>query len=77
MDLLIAESLEPEVIAWLETRHSVRYAPQLAFDPRNFRQGLYDVRALIVPAALAVDTLLLQHAPVLRAPVVAKSVRRK
>ena len=67
MDLLIAESLEPEVIAWLETRHSVRYAPQLAVDPRSFRQGLYDVRGLIVPAALAVDTLLLQHAPVLRA----------
>ena len=67
MDLLIAESLEPEVIAWLETRHSVRYAPQLAVDPRSFRQGLYDVRGLIVPAALAVDTQLLQHAPVLRA----------
>ena len=67
MDLLIAESLEPEVINWLETRHSVRYAPQLAQDPRGFRQGLYDVRALIVPPALAIDALTLQHAPRLRA----------
>jgi phosphoglycerate dehydrogenase-like enzyme len=67
MDLLIAESLEPEVINWLETRHSVRYAPQLAQDPRGFRQGLYDVRALIVPPALALDALALQHAPKLRA----------
>ncbi len=67
MDLLIAESLEPEVLTWLETRHSVRYAPQLAQDPRAFRQGLYDVRGLIVPAQLAVDAQLLQHAPVLRA----------
>ncbi|MBK6863985.1 MAG: phosphoglycerate dehydrogenase [Ideonella sp.] len=67
MDLLIAETLEPEVITWLETRHSLRYAPQLAQDPRGFRQGLYDVRGLIVPAALAVDANLLQHAPRLRA----------
>jgi D-3-phosphoglycerate dehydrogenase len=67
MDLLITETLEPEVITWLEARHSVRYAPQLAVDPRSFRQGVYDVRGLIVPAALAVDGHLLQHAPLLRA----------
>jgi len=67
MDLLIAETLEPEVTNWLESRHSVRYAPQLAADPRSFRQGLYDVRAMIVPAALAVDALTLQNAPMLRA----------
>ncbi len=65
MDLLIAESLEPEVISWLETRHSVRYAPHLARDPRAFRQGLYDVRALIIPPSLALDALTLQQAPVL------------
>jgi phosphoglycerate dehydrogenase-like enzyme len=67
MDLLIAEPLEPEVLSWLESRHSVRYAPQLAHDPRGFRQGIYDVRALIVPPALAVDALVLQNAPMLRA----------
>lgn len=67
MDLLIAEPLEPEVINWLEMRHSVRYAPHLARDPRAFRQGLYDVRALIIPPGLALDALTLQQAPMLRA----------
>ena len=67
MDLLLAESIEPEVIGWLEMRHSVRYAPHLARDPRAFRQGLYDVRALIIPPVLALDALTLQQAPMLRA----------
>jgi len=67
MDLLIAESLEPDVVAWLESRHSVRYAPQLANDPRGFRQGLAEVRALIVPSSLALDAQTLQQAPLLRA----------
>ncbi len=66
MDVLIAEALEPEVIGWLESRHSVRYAPELALDPRAFRQGLFDVRALIAPPSLALDALTLQHAPRLR-----------
>ena len=67
MDLLIAETLEPEVITWLETRHSLRYAPQRAQGPRGFRPGLYVVGGLIVPAALAVDATRPQHAPRLRA----------
>lgn len=67
MDLLIAETIEPEVVEWLDARHSVRYDPQLAFDPLGFRSGLYDVRALIAPPALALDALTLQHAPMLRA----------
>jgi len=67
MDLLIAEPLEPEVLSWLESRHAVRYAPQVARDPLAFRQGLYDVRALIIPPALALDALTLQQAPALRA----------
>jgi phosphoglycerate dehydrogenase-like enzyme len=67
MDLLITETLEPDVVGWLESRHSVRYAPQLALDPRGFRQGLRDVRALIVPSALAIDAPTLQQAPLLRA----------
>jgi D-3-phosphoglycerate dehydrogenase / 2-oxoglutarate reductase len=67
MDLLIAESLEPDVVGWLESRHSVRYAPQLAHDPRGFRQGLREARALIVPSALALDAPALQLAPLLRA----------
>jgi D-3-phosphoglycerate dehydrogenase / 2-oxoglutarate reductase len=67
MDLLIVEPLESELMQWLEARHSVRYAPELSHDPRAFRQALYDVRAAIVPASVAMDAQALRHAPVLRA----------
>ena len=55
MDLLIVEPLEPEVMHWLVARHAVRYAPELARDPRAFRQALFNVRALIMPPSVALD----------------------
>jgi D-3-phosphoglycerate dehydrogenase len=67
MDLLIVEPLETEVMQWLETRHAVRFAPELALEPRALRQALYNVRAMIVPPAVAVDAQALHYAPVLRA----------
>jgi D-3-phosphoglycerate dehydrogenase / 2-oxoglutarate reductase len=67
MDVLIVEPLEPEVLHWLVARHAVRYAPELARDPRAFRQALFNVRALIVPPAVALDAQALHFAPVLRA----------
>ncbi|WP_372524634.1 NAD(P)-dependent oxidoreductase [Piscinibacter sp.] len=67
MDLLIVEPLEPEVTQWLDARHSVQYAPELARDPRAFRQALYNVRALIIPPSVALDLQALHYAPVLRA----------
>lgn len=67
MDLLIVEPLEPDVIAWLEERFVIRYAPALAHDPRRFRQSLYNVRAMIVPPSITIDAQTLHHAPVLRA----------
>ena len=67
MDVLIVEPLEPEVMQWLVERHAVRYAPDLARDPRALRQALFNVRALIVPASVAIDTAALHYAPVLRA----------
>ena len=67
MDLLIVETLEPELMKWLEARHEVSYTPELALDPRAFRQALYKVRAVIVPASVAIDAQALRHAPVLRA----------
>ena len=39
MDVLIVEPLDPEVLQWLAARHAVRYAPELARDPRAFRAG--------------------------------------
>jgi hypothetical protein len=56
MDLLIVEPLEDEVTQWLTSRHTVRYAPELAHDPRAFRQALYNVRALIIPPSVTLDS---------------------
>jgi D-3-phosphoglycerate dehydrogenase len=67
MDLLIVEPLEAEVMQWLEARHAVRLAPELAAEPRALRQALYNVRAMIVPPSVAIDAQTLHYAPVLRA----------
>ena len=67
MDLLVVEPLEAELMQWLEARHEVSFAPGLAQDPRAFRQALYKVRAVIVPASVAIDAQALRHAPMLRA----------
>jgi D-3-phosphoglycerate dehydrogenase / 2-oxoglutarate reductase len=67
MDLLIIEPLEAEVVQWLEARYAIRYAPELASDPRALRQVLYNVRAMIVPPSVTIDSQTLHYAPVLRA----------
>jgi len=67
MDLLIVEAIEEDVVRWLDARHSVRYEPALAQDPRAFRQALYNVRALVLPPSIAIDAQALHYAPVLRA----------
>jgi D-3-phosphoglycerate dehydrogenase / 2-oxoglutarate reductase len=66
MDVLIVEPLESEVLQWLGARHSTRYAPELARDPRAFRQALYAVRALVIPPSVALDASALRVAPMLR-----------
>ncbi|MDE2092620.1 MAG: phosphoglycerate dehydrogenase [Burkholderiales bacterium] len=67
MDLLIIEPLEAEVMQWLEMRYALRYAPELAADPRALRQALYNVRSMIVPPSVTIDAQTLHYAPVLRA----------
>lgn len=67
MDLLIVEPLEAEVLQWLQARHQIRYAPELARNPRAFRQTLFNVRAALLPPALRVDAETLSFAPMLRA----------
>ncbi|NUZ05437.1 NAD(P)-dependent oxidoreductase [Piscinibacter koreensis] len=67
MTLLIADSLEADVLDWLRERHAVREAPELANDQRALRRALYNVRAMIVPASVTLDAQTLHHAPVLRA----------
>ena len=66
MDILIIEPIEDEIVRWLEARHSVRYEPEIARDPRAFRQALYNVRALILPPSVSLDAQALHSAPVLR-----------
>jgi len=67
MSVLIVEPLDAEVMGWLAQRHSVRYAPELARDPRAFRQALFNVRALVLPASVTLDAQALHYAPVLKA----------
>jgi D-3-phosphoglycerate dehydrogenase len=67
MDILIVESLHPEVLQWLQTRHPVHVAPGLAQDPQAFRRALTTARAAIIPAQVSVDAAVLQRAPLLRA----------
>ena len=67
MEVLIVEPLDPEVMQWLGERHAVRYAPDLARDPRALRQALFNVRALVIPPSVALDAQVLHFAPVLRA----------
>lgn len=67
MDLLVVEPLETEVMQWLEARHALRFAPELAREPRALRQALYNVRAIIVPPSCAIDAQALHYAPLLRA----------
>ncbi len=67
MDVLIVEPLDPEVLQWLSVRHAVRYAPQLAQEPQQFRRALFQVRSLIIPPSVALDAETLRAAPMLRA----------
>jgi D-3-phosphoglycerate dehydrogenase / 2-oxoglutarate reductase len=67
MDILIVEPIEDDIVRWLEARHTVRYEPEMASDPRAFRQALYNVRSLILPPSLSLDAQTLHSAPVLRA----------
>ena len=67
MDLLVVDSLDPDVMDWLGKRHPVRHAPELAYAPRDFRRALYNVRAAIVPSSVSIDAETLDFAPVLSA----------
>lgn len=67
MDILIIESIEPEVLNWLRSRHDVRHAPELAWDSRGLRTALELTRAVILPASVALDGPMLRAAPRLKA----------
>jgi D-3-phosphoglycerate dehydrogenase / 2-oxoglutarate reductase len=62
MDVLVVESFDAEVLAWLGARHAVSYAPELAQQPLAFRDALAGVRALVVPPSVAFDEAALHRA---------------
>lgn len=66
MDVLVVEPFDKDVLAWLSARHVVHYAPELAQQPRAFRDALGGVRALVVPPSVAVDAVALRHAAQLK-----------
>lgn len=67
MDLLIVEPLDPDVVQWLEARHSVEQAVHLAREPLAFRNALAACRAAIIPPGMVVDAGVLRGARRLRA----------
>jgi D-3-phosphoglycerate dehydrogenase len=67
MDVLIADTLEPEVLEWLSARHDVKGGPDLAQRPGEFTRLLATARTAIVPAHLALDGSTLRSATQLRA----------
>lgn len=67
MDLLVVDTVEVEVMRWLASRHDVRHAPELAFEPIAFRRALQNACAAIVPASVAIDAETLTFALELRA----------
>jgi phosphoglycerate dehydrogenase-like enzyme len=66
MDVLTLEPLDADVLGWLQARHSLEMAPELAQDPTGLRLALAQARALIVPPSLAIDAAALRRAPRLR-----------
>jgi hypothetical protein len=53
VDILLLERLVPEALAWLESRHSVEYRPELAADPAALRKAVYKAEAVVLPRKVA------------------------
>lgn len=66
MDVLIVESLDDDVLQWLEARHAVHFAPELAQDQAAFATALALPRAVVIPPSTGLDAAMLKKAPRLR-----------
>ena len=67
MDILLLDALVPEAIAWLETRHSVQYHPELADDLVALRKACYKTKGIVFPRQSVVTRDFLDFLPKLRA----------
>ena len=67
MDILLLDALVPEATAWLETRHSVVYHPELADDLVALRKAAYKTKAVVFPRQSVVTREFLDFLPKLKA----------
>ena len=67
MDILLLDALVPEAMAWLETRHSVEYRPELADDMGVLRKAAYKSRGIVFPRQTVVTREFLDFMPKLKA----------
>lgn len=67
VDILLLDPLVPEAMAWLQSRHSVGYHPELADDLVSLRQAAYKTKGIVFPRQTVVTRELLDHLPQLKA----------
>ncbi|CAN7148457.1 NAD(P)-dependent oxidoreductase [Polaromonas sp. LjRoot131] len=67
MDILLLDALVPEAMAWLETRHSVGYHPELADDLTSLRKIAYKTKGIVFPRQTVVTREFLDFLPKIKA----------
>ena len=67
MDILLLDALIPEASAWLASRHSVAYRPELADDLVALRKLGYKTKAIVFPRQTVVTQSFLDFLPKLKA----------
>jgi phosphoglycerate dehydrogenase-like enzyme len=67
VDILLLDALIPEATAWLETRHSVEYRPELAEDIVALRKACYKTKGIVFTRHSLVTRDLLDFLPKLKA----------
>jgi D-3-phosphoglycerate dehydrogenase len=67
MDILLLDALVPEATAWLDSRYSVEFRPELADDLVALRQACYKTRAIVFQRQSVVTRDLLDFLPKLKA----------
>lgn len=67
MDILLLDALFPEATAWLKTRHSVQYHPELADDLVALRKACYKTKGIVFPRKSVLTRDFLDFLPKLKA----------
>ena len=67
MDILLLDALVPEATAWLETKHTVQYRPELADDLVALRKACYKTKGIVFPRQCVVTRAFLDFLPMLKA----------